>query len=638
MAGSALKSVLRSPRYAGQHPRLIVALASLNDEHELRALHIDPQQAQRLRSNSPVSRNMAHDDKIPSLSSSVPDVDGHDYCGVGLQLLRRFNGDIMVMSVRTDGPAKRSGIHAGAIISAIGETPVQGLEVEDVMDLLYGPAGSIVKVRTTGGESGAGEAGVHVLIRQHAPQTELDLQRLVTASQRIIQASEQPWHNRDLQLYQHLPPQRDSQDLKDVRSITRGLTSFGGGEESGGECRVAGAGSIFAGDGSRGGQCGKGGSRRDLLGNTQLFTTMRSFLDTSWSKKSPPQVNRRADAQERQPHTLRESLSLHHRRVPHASSPRPSRLRLLEPPPKGGEGVGSLSGTILHNSCPGAGAHVCGIGVQLVKCRNGDIVVLAVHKGSAAEKARIEQGDIIVAVDETNVSAQGLNCIEIAGLVSGPEGTLVRLFLRDKEGCDKDILVPRQTAPSVSQEILASAAKAAAEFWNSSTGMGTGSGTGIGGGGGGGARAGGGAGGGDTTSHERKGGAQLHAHPDRTPPESSPRADAREGTGARRRAALVIKDAEIKDANLNSPPPVSGSPKVGHKERVYERDGKPLERDGKTLTPNTKSLQQYAGAKHVSDIRGGVGVEADKNAALPLTMFLELEEQAKNAVRDTKSH
>ena len=99
----------------------------------------------------------------------------------------------------------------------------------------------------------------------------------------------------------------------------------------------------------------------------------------------------------------------------------------------------------------------------------------------------------------------------------------------------------------------------------------------------------------------------------------------------------MIKDAEIKDANLNSPPPVSGSPKVGHKERVYERDGKPLERDGKTLTPNTKSLQQYAGAKHVSDIRGGVGVEADKNAGLPLTMYLELEEQAKNAVRDTKS-
>jgi hypothetical protein len=119
--------------------------------------------------------------------------------------------------------------------------------------------------------------------------------------------------------------------------------------------------------------------------------------------------------------------------------------------------------------------------VQLVKCRNGDIVVLAVHQGSAAEKARIKKGDIIIAVDEKNVSAQGLNCIQVAGLVSGPEGTLVRLFLRDKEGRDNDILVPRQTAPSVSQEILAGAAEAAAEFWNSSTGMGTGTGTGIGG-------------------------------------------------------------------------------------------------------------------------------------------------------------
>jgi membrane-associated protease RseP (regulator of RpoE activity) len=484
MAGSVLKSVLRSPRYAGQDRRLLVALASLNDEHGHRALQIDPQQAQRLRSKSPVSRNRAHDDQILSLSSSVLDADGDDHCGVGLQVLRKFNGDIMVMSVRTDGPAKRSGIHAGAIISAIGQTPVQGLEVEDVMDLLYGPAGSIVRVRTTEGESGASEPFIHVLIRQRAPlQTELDLQRLVTASQKIIQASEQPWHIRNPPLYQHLPPRRDSQGSRDVQSITRGLTSpfgGGGGDWSGGGCSVAGAGCMVAGDGSGAGQRGGGESGRDFLGNTQLFTTMRSLLDTSWSKKSPPQVTRRADAPERQPHTLRESLYPQPRRAPHASSSRRSRPRLLEPDPQGG-GVASLSGTVFHNGCPGAGTHVCGIGVQLVKCRNGDIVVLAVHQGSAAEKARIKKGDIIIAVDEKNVSAQGLNCIQVAGLVSGPEGTLVRLFLRDKEGRDNDILVPRQTAPSVSQEILAGAAEAAAEFWNSSTGMGTGTGTGIGG-------------------------------------------------------------------------------------------------------------------------------------------------------------
>jgi len=59
------------------------------------------------------------------------------------QLLRRFNGDIMVMSVRTDGPAKRSGIHAGDIISAVGQTSVQGMEVEQVMNLLYGPRLSV---------------------------------------------------------------------------------------------------------------------------------------------------------------------------------------------------------------------------------------------------------------------------------------------------------------------------------------------------------------------------------------------------------------------------------------------------------------------------------------------------------------
>jgi len=94
----------------------------------------------------------------------------------------------------------------------------------------------------------------------------------------------------------------------------------------------------------------------------------------------------------------------------------------------------------------------------------------------------------------------------------------------------------------------------------------------------------------DTTSLERKGGAQQLAHRDRAPPESSSRADAREDTGARRSEAVVIKDAEI-----NSPPAVSGSPKVRDKEQLQERGGQ-------TLTPNTKSLQQYVGAKHVGDI------------------------------------
>ena len=61
----------------------------------------------------------------------------HDHAST--QLLRRFNGDIMVMSVRTDGPAKRSGIYAGDILSAVGQTSVQGMEVEHVMNLLYGP-------------------------------------------------------------------------------------------------------------------------------------------------------------------------------------------------------------------------------------------------------------------------------------------------------------------------------------------------------------------------------------------------------------------------------------------------------------------------------------------------------------------
>lgn len=55
----------------------------------------------------------------------------------------------------------------------------------------------------------------------------------------------------------------------------------------------------------------------------------------------------------------------------------------------------------------------CGIGVQLVKCRNGDIVVLSVREGSSAEEAGVGAGDRIVGVGSSDISGQGLDCKQV---------------------------------------------------------------------------------------------------------------------------------------------------------------------------------------------------------------------------------
>ena len=102
-----------------------------------------------------------------------------------------------------------------------------------------------------------------------------------------------------------------------------------------------------------------------------------------------------------------------------------------------------------------------------------------------------------------------------------------------------------------------------------------------------------------SSSDERKGPAQAHAHHERTPPESSAaaaaaaaaaaRTDARDGNGARKSEAGVREDKDAEKRSLGA----AGAAKVGQKVG---------EGEAKTLTPNTKSLQQYIGAKHVGDI------------------------------------
>lgn len=70
-----------------------------------------------------------------------------------------------------------------------------------------------------------------------------------------------------------------------------------------------------------------------------------------------------------------------------------------------------------------AGSYV-GIGVQL-ETREGKVVVDSPIEGSPAEKAGIETGDVIVAVDGKDV--RGAEVSEIASRVKGPEGTGVRI-------------------------------------------------------------------------------------------------------------------------------------------------------------------------------------------------------------------
>lgn len=62
-------------------------------------------------------------------------------------------------------------------------------------------------------------------------------------------------------------------------------------------------------------------------------------------------------------------------------------------------------------------AHDCGIGVQLVRCPNGDIEVLAVREGSNAGEAGVFQGDRIVSVNGRLVS--GLDCLQVGTIVVG---------------------------------------------------------------------------------------------------------------------------------------------------------------------------------------------------------------------------
>lgn len=79
----------------------------------------------------------------------------------------------------------------------------------------------------------------------------------------------------------------------------------------------------------------------------------------------------------------------------------------------------------------GLSGNYVGIGVQL-EDRDGRVVVAAPIEGSPADRAGIEAGDVLVAVNGRSVDGEDLG--RIADRVKGPEGTRVEItVLRDGE-------------------------------------------------------------------------------------------------------------------------------------------------------------------------------------------------------------
>lgn len=72
-----------------------------------------------------------------------------------------------------------------------------------------------------------------------------------------------------------------------------------------------------------------------------------------------------------------------------------------------------------------------GIGIYMSMDENGNVVVVSPIKGTPAEKAGLESGDIIVGVDDESVV--GKNSSEVSNLVKGIEGTNVKITILRKE-------------------------------------------------------------------------------------------------------------------------------------------------------------------------------------------------------------
>lgn len=98
--------------------------------------------------------------------------------------------------------------------------------------------------------------------------------------------------------------------------------------------------------------------------------------------------------------------------------------------------------------------NVEGIGVVIRTIEEtGQIEVVSLIRGAAAERSGVLPGDIFIAVDGESV--EGLNQTELAALVRGPAGTDVQItFLRGEELIDLTITRVSFEVPNVTSELL----------------------------------------------------------------------------------------------------------------------------------------------------------------------------------------
>lgn len=71
-----------------------------------------------------------------------------------------------------------------------------------------------------------------------------------------------------------------------------------------------------------------------------------------------------------------------------------------------------------------------GIGIE-IKMKDGRVTIVAPLDNSPAQKAGLQAGEVILAVDRKNVA--GLNLLQVVKLVSGPVGTSVQLLILDPQ-------------------------------------------------------------------------------------------------------------------------------------------------------------------------------------------------------------
>ena len=104
-----------------------------------------------------------------------------------------------------------------------------------------------------------------------------------------------------------------------------------------------------------------------------------------------------------------------------------------------------------ENEQSNSGTYI-GVGIQ-VREEGGEIVVSELIEDSPAQKAGIESGDVLVAVDGESV--RGEDVAEVTGKVQGPEGTTVELtFLRDGEEREFSMQRAELVDPSVSWTLI----------------------------------------------------------------------------------------------------------------------------------------------------------------------------------------